>query len=98
MEPGEGKPPLSIRGVQLALLGPPGVDVAKPQRASRYYVFRLRQDRHGGEPLIDIVAGPMTDLIVAWRAAGSWRKFYDSAADRCGTASFIAGDMDATVA
>jgi hypothetical protein len=77
---------------------PAPADLARPRRAPRYYVFRLRQDRHGGEPLIDIVGGPMADLIVAWRAAGNWRKFYNSAADRCGSATFIAGDMDATLA
>ncbi len=71
------------------------VEAVRPQRASRYYVFRLRQDRHGGEPLIEVVAGPMTDLIVAWRAAGQYRRIYIS---RGAPATFIAGDMDATVA
>jgi hypothetical protein len=77
---------------------PAPVEVAKARRLPRYYVFRLRPNQHGGEPLMDIVAGPMSDLVVAWRAAGNWKKFYDSAADRCGTGTFIAGDMDATIA
>ena len=74
---------------------PASVEAVRPRRASRYYVFRLRQDRHGGEPLIEIVAGPMTDLIVAWRAAGHYRRIYSSRGAPC---TFIAGDMDATVA
>ncbi len=77
---------------------PASAEAVRPQRASRYYVFRLRQDRHDGEPLIDIVAGPMTDLVAAWRAAGHYRKFYNSGADPGGAGTFIAGDMDATMA
>jgi hypothetical protein len=74
------------------------VEVARPRRPPRYYVFRLRENRHGGEPLIDIVAGPMTDLIVAWRAAGNYRKFYHSSgADPSAGGTFIAGDMDTVV-
>ncbi len=74
---------------------PASAEAVRPRRASRYYVFRLRQDRHGGGPLIEVAAGPMTDLIMAWRAAGHYRRIYSSRGD---PATFIAGDMDATMA